>query len=277
MLPEHREALETLPARLSEPEALAQLLQSLDEATVYPTEDELGELFRELRPEALDTVFAWLPRITNERVRQLLDHAAQRLAQAYPDYLVKALESDDDEVLLQAMRIAGQLKLPPVVPAIGQILRTRLPEVKRAAVDALTEIGSAGAMQHLEAAIDDADRHVRIAALRVLAHRDHKPALAKIEAAISGKAVRDADLTEKTALFEAYGILAGAAGISRLAPLLQPKGFMKRKEDPEIRACAAMALGKIGTPEARKVLESMTKDKDPLLRNAVNKALREMG
>src|SRR5689334_6373650 len=39
LIPEHRTALETLPVRLSQPEALSQLLQSLDEATVNPTED----------------------------------------------------------------------------------------------------------------------------------------------------------------------------------------------------------------------------------------------
>jgi HEAT repeat protein len=51
---------------------------------------------------------------------------------------------------------------------------------------------------------------------------------------------------------------------------------MRRKHDPQIRACAAMAVGKIGTPEARKVLQKAASDKDPLVRNAVTKALREM-
>ena len=50
-----------------------ELLQSLDEAVVFPSEDELGELFRELRPEALESVLAWIPRLTNQRVRDLLD------------------------------------------------------------------------------------------------------------------------------------------------------------------------------------------------------------
>jgi hypothetical protein len=36
-----------------------------------------------------------------------------------------------------------------------------------------------------------------------------------------------------------------------------------------------MALGKIGTPEAHAVLEQAGKEKDMLVRNAVNKALRE--
>jgi HEAT repeat protein len=37
-----------------------------------------------------------------------------------------------------------------------------------------------------------------------------------------------------------------------------------------------MALGKIGTPEARKALNAAAGDKEPLVRNAVAKALKEM-
>jgi len=48
------------------------------------------------------------------------------------------------------------------------------------------------------------------------------------------------------------------------------------KETPETRACAAMALGKIRTPEARALLEEAATDKDLVVRNAVNRALREL-
>ena len=51
---------------------------------------------------------------------------------------------------------------------------------------------------------------------------------------------------------------------------------MKRKQDPQIRACVAMALGKIGTPQAKKILNEAASDKDPLVRNAATKALREI-
>jgi HEAT repeat protein len=100
--------------------------------------------------------------------------------------------------------------------------------------------------------------------------------LSRLEAAVDGKALRSADLTEKMAFFEAYGLLAGPKGVERLSALLLGSGgLLRRKEDPETRACAAMALGKIKTPEARHALELAAKDKEALVRNAVNKALRE--
>lgn len=277
LLPEQRQQLEAIPARLSEPEALAQLLQSLDEAAVHPTEEELGELFRELRPSALETILAWLPKLTNQRVRELLLGAVQRLAQAHPAEVARILTVADEAVLLEAVKLSGQLKLPPVTAALGELLSKGSSRVRLAVVEALAAIASPGAMQQLEKAVDDADRDVRVAAVRVLAARGHRRVLGRLEAAVDGKALREADLTEKMAVFEAYGILAGAAGVERLrALLLGSGGFLRRKESPETRACAAMALGKIKTPEARQVLEHAVKDKDALVRNAVSKALREM-
>jgi HEAT repeat protein len=277
VLPEHRQALDQLPARLSQPDALAQLLQSLDEAVVFPTEEELGELFRELRPEALESVLAWLPRLTNQRVRDLLDASAQRLALAYPQEVTRALASSNEAVLLVGIRLASRLKLPPATAALGELLSHEKTPVRLAAVEALAAIGSVGAMQQLERALDDTDRDVRLAAVRTIASRGHRAGFPKIEVAVAGKQLRSADLTEKVAFFEAYGLLGGAEGVHKLAGMLDAKGgFLKKKEDAETRACAAMALGKIGGEEARTTLQNAAQDKEPLVRNAVNKALREI-
>jgi hypothetical protein len=276
LLPEHRRSLEEIPRRLSQPEALGQLLQSLDEAAVYPTEEELGELFRDFRPEALETLLKWLPRLTNERVKELVGEAAQRLAQAHPEAVASALKAREERVLLQAAKMAGSLRLPPAVPALGALLAEGSPQVKVAAVEALAAIGSPGAIQELERAIDDPERDVRVTAVRALGRRGARRALAKIEARVNEKQLRAADLTEKMAFFEAYGLLAGKDGVKTLTDLLFSGGFLKRKEDAETRACAAMALGKIGTPEARHALELALKDKDPLVRNAATKALKEL-
>jgi HEAT repeat protein len=54
-------------------------------------------------------------------------------------------------------------------------------------------------------------------------------------------------------------------------------GLLSRKEDPETRACAAMALGRIRAPAAREILQKVAQDKEALVRNAVSRALREVG
>ncbi len=276
LIPEHRLALEAIPARLSQPEALSQLLQSLDEASVHPTEEELGNLFKELRPEALITLASWVPRLSNERVKTLVKRSAERLATQNAAEVLKALASNDAGTALEMVRLAGRLRLNGAPEGMGRLLAEGDHETKLAVIDALTSIASPTALRMLEAAVEDSDRDVRIAAVRFLSSRGHRGAFQRIESAITGGKLRQADLTEKMAFFEAFGALAGSAGTPALERLLLPKGLLSRREDPETRACAAMALGKIKSPEARTVLERASQEKDALVRNAVSRALREM-
>ena len=274
LLAEHRKALEELPVRLSEPEPLSQLLQSLDEAAAHPSADELGELFGELRAEALATLLAWLPKLSNERVKVVLDSAIGRLASAHAEKLVSAIGGGDPIVALEAVKLAGRLRMASAVPALTQALGHEETVIRAAAVQALSDLGVPGALQGLEKALDDPDREVRLATVRILMVKKHRGALPKVTAAVQGKSVRVADLTEKMAFFEAYGSLVGEAGVEALDAMLNGGGFLKRKETPEVRACAALALGRIGTEAARKALEHASTAKEALVRNAVSRALR---
>jgi len=274
LVPEHRAALEAVPARLSQPEALAQLLQSLDEAMVHPSEEELGELFAELRAEALGTLASWIGRLSNERVRELVLRSAEKLALANAAEVLQALASPDRATQLEMVRLAGRLKLPGAPDGMGPLLLAGDREVKLAVAEALIAIGTPSALRLLERAVEDAERDVRIAAVRFLGQRGHRGAFQRIEATVTGNKLRTLDLTEKMTLFEAYGTLAGPAGVPVLARMLGSKGLLRR-EDPETRACAAMALGRIKSADARAILERAAQDKDPLVRNAVSRALRE--
>ena len=56
--------------------------------------------------------------------------------------------------------------------------------------------------------------------------------------------------------------------------MLNARGLFGKKEDPELRACAAMALGRIGSEAAVATLRRAANEKEILVRNAVNRALR---
>jgi hypothetical protein len=277
LIPEHRQTLERLPSRLSQSESLSQLLQALDEATLHPTEEDLSELFQELRPEALSTLMAWVAKLHDPYVRDLVQGAAAKLAQANAGEVLKALASQDGAAQLEMVKLAGRLKLAGAPEGMEPLLASDDRGLKLAVVEALTAIASPSAMRLLEKAIEDSDRDVRIGAVRFLASRGYRNAAARVESMVSGSKLKHADLTEKMAFFEAFGSLVGARGVPVLEKLLVAKSLLGKKEDPETRACAAMALGKVRTPEARMVLERAAQEKDPLVRNAVSRALREVG
>lgn len=277
--PAQRAKLEALPSRLSAPEALSQLLESLEESSELPPQADLSELFEQLRPTALLTVFGWLARLQNPQLKPLLEAAASRLAGQNTSELVKLIASSDGMVAGEAIRRAGGLKTAAAVAPLAAIMTDGALPLRLLAVQALNDIASPGALQVLEKSIDDPDRDVRVATLRAIAARSYKPALPRVDSAVKGKRARDIDLTEKMALFEAFGALAGEPGIAVLDGMLSSKGFLGKREDPELRACAAMALGKIGGPRANEVLRkaSTENDKEVLVRNAINRALRSPG
>jgi hypothetical protein len=266
--------LAQIPARLSAPEPLTQLLQSLDEAVTMPPPTDLVALFEQLRGPALATVLEWLSRIQNVKLRPVLEAAAVRLAAQNTADLVKLIGSTVPGVALEAAKRAGALKTPAAVAPLGKALQDGDPALRVAAVVALGEIGSPSALQALERGLDDSERDVRVAAVRALSARTYRPVLAKLDAVVKGRAIRDADLTEKMAVFEAYGALCGEDGVAPLDALLHGKSLFGRREDSELRACAAVALGRINSPRAQESLRRAANEKDVVVRNAASRALR---
>ena len=274
VLETQKQRLTQLNEIMSDPKPLGQLLQALEDAPLRAPQHELDELFGILQSRALETILSWIGRSQNPQLKMLLEVAASRLAGSNSAELIRLIGSDDEAVVLEAIRRAAALKSPAAVPALGKMLTVGESDMRLAAVTALTEIGSPGAMQMLERALVDEDREVRIVAVRALGARNARAALPRIETAIKGKDLRESNLTEKMAFFEAYGLLCGDAGVPLLDGLLNAKGFMGKKDDSEIRACAAMALGKINTSKASDSLNRAAGEKDVIVRNAVSRAIR---
>jgi hypothetical protein len=273
--PEIRRRLEALETQLSQPAIVAQLIQSLDETPQLAGNREVTDLMGELRATALGALIEAIPKIGTPAVRSLAEGTVDRLAAAHGTEVLRLLREPPQEALPAVVALCGRLGLPQAVPGLGDLLGNPDAGVRVAAVEALAKIGTPGAMGQLERAVDDGDRNVRLAAVRAAGARGYKGALKRIEAVVLGKAVKEMDLTEKMAFFEAYGAIAGPPALKTLAGMLQPRGLLKLTQSSDLRACAAIALGKIRTPEARQVLASAADDKDLVVRNAVNRALRE--
>ena len=275
MTPPQVERMGRLPERLSAPEPLRQLLQGLDESADLPPQSELIELFEQLRAAALETVLATLPRLQNARVRPLVEQAANRLASANTFELSKLILSKNPDVAKEAVRRAGAMKTPAAVVPMAKVLADSDDvSLRQAAAQALSEIGSPGALQALEPSIEDDDRDVRVSAVRTLGAKAFRGVFARLESVVKGKTVRGRDLTEKMAFFEAYGALCGDNGVAYLDELLNSKSMFGKREDPELRACAAIALGRIGTKRASDALKLSANEKDIVVRNAVTRAMR---
>jgi len=275
LTPEHKARLDAFVTKLSEPAIVSQLVQSLDEAPAVAGQAEVAEVLRELQGAALEPVLAWLPSLSSAPLRELLVGVVDRLAAAHGHEVLRILRNPESEALAGVVPLCGRLLLHQAVPGLGEVARHPDPALRLAAIQALAQLGTPAALGFIEQAIEDGDRTVRLAAVRAVGARGYKGALKRVEGVVLGRAVKEMDLTEKMAFFEAYGAIAGPAGLKPLSGLLLPRGLLKLKEPPETRACAAMALGKIHSPEARELLQKVAEDKDLVVRNAASRALRE--
>jgi HEAT repeat protein len=276
LLPEHSQRLDGFVVKLSEPSIVGQLLQSLDEASGFAVDAHAAEVLNQLRASALEPVVSWLPNLSSDPLRKMLEGVVDRLAHTYPAEVQRILKVHDSAALLGMVEMCGRLGLNHAVPGLAETVAHPDPAVRLAVIQTLGQLGTPGALTVVDKAIDDPDRGVRLAAVRVAGSRGYKGALRRVEAIVLGKSLKDMDLTEKMAFFEAYGSIAGVNALEPLTAILLKRGLLKMKEPPETRACAAMALGRLKTPAARDVLQRAAEDKELVVRNAVSRALREV-
>ncbi|MEJ2677552.1 MAG: HEAT repeat domain-containing protein [Gemmatimonadota bacterium] len=212
-----------------------------------------------------------------EEVRQRLASAIDGLAKEYPSELLGLFELTDPLVVQGASAAAGRLKLKEAVPQLHAALQNQEAGVRLCAVEALLAIRSAAALTVLIDALDDSDREVRVTAVRGLGEVRFASARERLARITEGKALREADLTEKIAFFEAYGAIARASAVPALSEILNYRGMLGRRNSNEMRACAALALGKVGTAEAQAALRESADDPDPVVHAAVQRSLRATG
>ena len=275
LAPAHAARLDGFVAKLSEPGIVSQLVQSLDEAPALAAEATVAEVLSQLRASALEPLLAWVPLLSSAPLRTILEQVVDRLAEAHPAEVLRLLRAPDSEALAAVVALCGRLQIAQAVPGLGESIRHRDAAVRLASVQALARLGTPAALGLLEQALEDADRPVRLAAVRAVGARGYKGAQRRVETVVLGKHVNAMELTEKMAFFEAYGAIAGATGVKPMTDLLNARGLLRLKQSPETRACAAIALGKMRTPEAREALQRAADDKELVVRNAVSRALRE--
>lgn len=269
-------AMLSFEERLSQADILEQLFKVLEDPATRPAEADIGEVLRELKPTALPLVLGHFGRTMDAAVKRALEPSIESMVRSQPQALAAVLEQGPADAIEPAIGVAVRLGLTQLVPAVIVHLDTGDPLVRLAAVRALATFATPTSIAAVERALDDPERTVRQAALSGLLERGGAGGLARrLESLLFDGKDHGWERSERRALFEAYGQLAGPGGLARLQDLLEPKGLFRKKESPEVRACALFALGKIRTFEARLLADQFTSDKEPVVRSAANAVLRD--
>lgn len=261
--------------QLARGETIRQLAMTLEENPDALRSRSLPDLLGFFPPSALAPLMRAVAVVSRPDVRRTFEQAIERLAVEHREEVVRLLADADPSVAVEAVRWVGRLRVAAAVPELLRMLRSPETALRLAAIDALQELKAGAAGRALQDLLEDPDREVRIAAVKAVCILHYTAARPAVEAAIGSKRLRASDRTEKIAFFEAYGRLAGAEGVAMLDRMLNAKSWLGKGETPEIRACAALALGRVRHPTAHAALAKATNDGDPVVRSAVARALRE--
>jgi hypothetical protein len=120
-------------------------------------------------------------------------------------------------------------------------------------------------------ALEDEDREVRISAAKALGAVRFASARDALAAAVDDRHMKDADLTEKMAFYEAYGAVGGNAAVERLAAVLNGEGVSRA---PGARRASGVRGPGAGARWARRRRgrrwSGRATTEDPVVRNAVS-------
>jgi HEAT repeat protein len=240
-LAECREIVE----EVSTPEVVSELIQALFDGTIKASSAQFGAFLQFLGGGALAPLLRSSKTVDHKKLRTVLRDAVQRIAEANPDAVVKLLEDEDEDAVVAgaAVRFASEMQIVEAGPALVGLFTHLDSTVRLAAIEAAISLKAPTAANALQQMLADPAVDIRIAAARGIGRLAHRPAAGALAEIVQGKEIRNADVSEKVAFFEAFGMLADDEGVAILDRLLNSKRFLGKREPSAIRAVAALGLG----------------------------------
>ena len=166
--PDQVQRLEAFVGRLSDSGVVGQLLQVLDEASGLGVDSDAAGVLRELRGSALESLVSWLPNLSSEPLRKMVEAEVDRLANSSTAEVQRLLRLPDSPALPGVVALCGRLQLHHAVTGLAETIGHPDPAVRSATVQTLTLLGTPGALTLVDRAIEDPDRSVRLAAVRAV-------------------------------------------------------------------------------------------------------------
>lgn len=291
-------ALADTAARQGKPLAVLDLLRGMIAHEASAADPDVKRAYvmalrRSSKPLLLRAVAAQLTQAPERRddVMAVLVRMGQDGAEAVIDQLTQAQTNDDRAVLFDVLArlegsvpalvamlgdarwfvarnaadLLGELKAVSAEGALVRLLRHSDERVRRAATNALMQLGSETAREAVREAVRDRSPQVRMqAAFAIAANGDPKTATTLITAI---DVEEDTDV--QLAMLLALGRVGTASAVERLIRAAEPeRGFFKKKSTA-FRVAAVQALAEVKSPLSEAVLKTLASDREKEVRDTV--------
>ena len=208
--------------------------------------------------------------------RKILGSALLRLGATACPVLIEYLKDPRWFVVRNAIGILGEIRDRQTTGQLIPMLAHEDIRVRRETVRALTKIGgrnAEGTLLQILASEDQEMRRQAILSLGALKCTAAVPALLDLATQRDGKGQRR---DEKKEAVNALGQIGSSDALPQLTAILKRRRFWFSSRDDELRAAAALALGKIGSPDALVLLHKATEDRSQQVARAALLALNRI-
>jgi hypothetical protein len=233
------------------------------------------DYFLLLQRNSISHLCGLLGDLSSSKPRRIICDALSKVGRNGIELMAPFLEDKRWYLVRNIVYILGRIGNPEAVPCLGQALRHPDVRVRREALQALGFIGGSEAMKYMMDSLDDRDPKIRgIAALNL--GRMGEEALAPLMERMLSKEFHKKELQEIRAFFKAVAMIRSNDSIPGLYSFLEGKKWFGRGKADEIRSCAIDTLVRIGTDEAREVLEVGMDSRDEFVREKCHRGLMEL-
>ncbi|MGZ6143587.1 MAG: HEAT repeat domain-containing protein [Myxococcales bacterium] len=234
----------------------------------------LSGVFARLGPPAVGPLCGVLAGLTDEEQRAALRDTLIRLGADNPEPALKGLADPRPRYVRDLVTVIVAWQQPQAADVLAMLAHHPEAEVREDALSSIARLHPTGDAAQVVAFVSDADREVRLHALRLLASARYTGTWEQWKAHLADpEKVIELPRAEKRMLFQAVRATAGEGAVPFWLEFLSGRGWKQRQKKEETALLAIKALVSLATPVAREALEFGRKEGSGAVRKACAAAL----
>jgi HEAT repeat protein len=230
------------------------------------------------RKNAISPLVNLLGTLNKMKPRRILCEAMVELAREETDVLISRLTDRQWYTIRNIVYILGKIGNEKVVDALVPLIRHSETRVRKEVLRAYETLSGPKAKQYLMQFLKDDDSSIRILAAKTVAHSKIPGAVEHLLETISAVHFKDRDLYEKKEIFDALGRVGGNKILPAMQKILKQRAWFRihKGRIEELQLCAIIALKRVKTPEAMKLLREGARLRNKNVREACTRVLNEL-
>jgi hypothetical protein len=267
-----RQHTEALLAKFSHEEKLGLLRRGLKEIPI-DQQDELRHYITLLNPTAIGSMCSFLGEIEDVKTLRTLCGGLAVLATGHTSRLARPLENGPTKVARDIVTILQHIGDDSAIALLKACVNHGQAIVREEAVRALRTLDHPRATEALMQFLTDEDPAIRTVTAEGLESCDKCGSIEPLLDMVHQKTFNKRSYREKKAVLGVLGKVECTESIDTLEGILSKRCLFGRKKQDESRVCAALALAKLKSEKARRLLERFSRDSSTPVKKACQQAM----